>query len=129
MKTKPKNEICQCGNKTTSGRKYCGTCSVKVQRLRYKIALVNYKGGRCEQCGIDDLFLLDFHHINPEEKLFRISDCIRSWDKFKKEVDKCKLLCANCHRTEHKKDYFINLYEDAVKYQGRNEEVTRYLSM
>lgn len=45
---------------------------------------------------------MEFHHINPLEKDFSISSNINmSYEKIKKELDKCILLCANCHREIH----------------------------
>ncbi|AEQ34205.1 HNH endonuclease [Bacillus phage Bastille] len=61
---------------------------------------IEYKGGQCAVCGYDRCrWALEFHHVNPEDKEFGISDGnTRSWDKVKAELDKCVLLCANCHR-------------------------------
>jgi hypothetical protein len=43
-----------------------------------------------------------FHHLNTEEKDFAISDGnIRSFEKIKSELDKCILLCSNCHAEIH----------------------------
>ena len=80
--------------------------SYYVQRNRFKVKLlaVNYKGGRCEKCGYDKCIdSFDFHHKNPSEKEFGIGSkgVTRSWEKTRKEIDKCILLCANCHREEH----------------------------
>lgn len=48
---------------------------------------------------------LDFHHREPKTKEFGLSirGLTRSWDKIKLELDKCDLLCANCHRELHAK--------------------------
>jgi len=62
---------------------------------------IDYKGGKCIVCGYNKCtWALEFHHIDPKEKEFSISDkgYTRSWDKVKIELDKCVLLCANCHR-------------------------------
>lgn len=64
--------------------------------------LIEYKGGKCKICGYNKCEqALDFHHINPKDKNFNISSNSYSFDKMKKEVDKCILLCANCHREIH----------------------------
>jgi len=130
IKTKRNShKVCiRCGNKTIGGRKYCSCCRVTLQRFRYKLALINYKGGKCEECSITDMYLLDFHHIDPKEKEFSISKGIKSWDKSKKEVEKCKLLCANCHRKYHKKDYWNGLRKDALNYNGQNKELKELLN-
>ena len=46
---------------------------------------------------------LSFHHLNPKEKDFDLSSrgLTRSWERIKKEIDKCVLLCANCHMGIH----------------------------
>lgn len=66
------------------------------------------KGGKCKKCGENRLHLLDFHHVDPKEKVNLISNIIRmygygnkSTELAKKEADKCVLLCANCHRDFH----------------------------
>jgi formate-dependent nitrite reductase cytochrome c552 subunit len=48
---------------------------------------------------------LEFHHLEPSEKDFGIGSKghTRSFEKIKLELDKCNLLCANCHREEHSK--------------------------
>ena len=80
--------------------------SLKKARQRLKKKLVDYKGGKCEICGYDKCInALDFHHLNPNEKDFCISNyMVLSFDKLKKEVDKCILVCANCHREIHAKE-------------------------
>ncbi|MDT7542376.1 MAG: hypothetical protein QOE33_2280 [Acidobacteriota bacterium] len=65
---------------------------------------VKHKGCRCQVCGYEHCIeALEFHHLDPKQKDFGISNkgYTRSWEKVKKEVDKCILLCANCHREVH----------------------------
>lgn len=84
----------------------CKKCRSKDQnRLyqRYKRELVDYKGGKCEICGYKKcIAALDFHHINPDEKDPNWKQ-MRKWvsEKVKKEVDKCQLVCRNCHSEIH----------------------------
>lgn len=93
---------------TGQQRKFCSDkCKSKFFVTKYrrdlKRKLVEYKGGQCENkgCGYKRcIAALDFHHIDPEQKQFSISrkgQCV-SFEEAKKEVDKCMLLCANCHR-------------------------------
>jgi ribosomal protein L30E len=68
-----------------------------------KIKAIELLGGKCEQCGETRPWVLNFHHKDPEGKEF----CIKKinnyrWSKIEKEVKKCSLLCANCHREKHK---------------------------
>jgi len=77
----------------------------KVKRFRKKTKLkaVEYKGGSCEICNYNRCIeALEFHHLDPKEKDFGIStNTNRAWDKIKKELDKCILVCSNCHREIH----------------------------
>jgi hypothetical protein len=66
--------------------------------------LVAYKGGRCERCDEDyHPNVFDFHHYDDTLKAFGVSQANmqRSWARLVAEVDKCHLLCANCHREVH----------------------------
>jgi len=76
--------------------------SVIEWRKRKKIELVKYKGGHCERCGYDKcVSALTFHHLDPNQKDFAISGKSYSIEKLKKEVDKCIMICANCHIEIH----------------------------
>lgn len=66
--------------------------------------LVNfYKTSGCEKCGETRSYVLDFHHSNPEEKENTIAHMIKSssYEKLLLELEKCHILCANCHREFH----------------------------
>lgn len=63
--------------------------------------LVRKLGGSCQLCGYNKcLAALHFHHINPHEKEFNISSKNHFWE-VEKEIQKCILLCANCHTEVH----------------------------
>ncbi len=58
---------------------------------------------KCNKCGFSHPAALDFHHKNSSEKEFNLGN-IRlsvSKEKFLKELEKCEVLCANCHRIHH----------------------------
>lgn len=79
---------------------------VSRRRKELKIKAIEYKGGVCSRCGYDkctDAF--DFHHVLGE-KDFGIGSkgYTRSWERVKIELDKCILVCANCHREIHYED-------------------------
>ena len=96
------SDIIYCGK--YSDKKISKSQSVIEWRKRKKIELVEYKGGCCELCGYDkSISALHFHHRNPEEKDFSISSKSYSISKLKKEVDKCILVCSNCHSEIHDK--------------------------
>lgn len=74
--------------------------AVAKRRRKIKLLSIEYKGGRCQICGYDKCpAALDLHHIYGK-KDFGIGDkgYTRSWEVVKKELDKCILVCANCHR-------------------------------
>jgi len=75
-----------------------------VTREIKKQNIIEYKINSCGciKCGEKKHYLLDFHHINPNDKLFQISQGeSKGWDKIKAEIEKCILLCSNCHREFH----------------------------
>ena len=78
--------------------------AVTARRRKLKAMVVEYRGGQCMICGYNRSFwALDLHHRNAKKKDFGLSvrGLTRSWEKIKKEADKCILLCANCHREIH----------------------------
>ena len=80
--------------------------AVHKRRRKIRQMAIEYKGGQCESCGYNCCTdALEFHHTNSSGKDFSISDkgYTRSWNKVKEELDKCMLLCANCHRELHAK--------------------------
>lgn len=85
----------------------CGKCnSEKVQKRRDKVKqmALEYKGGKCQICSYNKCAAaLTFHHLDPSQKDFGISDkgYTRAWEKVKAELDKCILLCQNCHAEVH----------------------------
>ena len=91
----------QCKNrhkKTDKEKKEQNVISVISYRRRTKIKLVEYKGGECEKCGYK---ALEFHHLDPNKKDFTIGGKSWSFERLKKEVDKCILVCSNCHKEIH----------------------------
>jgi len=75
---------------------------VDNHRKKMKFRIVDYKGGKCEICGYNkSVASLTFHHINPKDKNFTIGGRNYSWKTMKNEVDKCVLVCANCHGEIH----------------------------
>lgn len=58
----------------------------------------------CERCGFSDSRALQFHHTN-DDKDMEVSNMIhyRSFQKVMEEINKCEVLCANCHMIEHSK--------------------------
>lgn len=80
---------------------------VKTHRQKIKLKAIEYKGGKCEKCGYDKCdWAFEFHHTDPKEKDFGISNYSTiSWDRIKAELEKCIMVCANCHRELHYEEY------------------------
>jgi len=83
----------------------CRTCYNRERRNNAKESAVKYLGGRCACCGWHRFIeALTFHHKDPQKKKFTISQTnviSMSWRRLKEELDKCVLLCANCHIGVH----------------------------
>lgn len=82
--------------------RYCVACSTRRRRQDRKADLVRRLGGKCTICGYArSLRALDFHHLDPTSKTFTIcSGDNYSWNRTLNEVEKCILLCKNCHAEE-----------------------------
>lgn len=86
--------------------KICKSCKHEYQmqrRKNFKKRILEYKGGKCECCGhTGQPCDFDLHHRNPKTKETPLSGGdLRSWAIISKEIDKCHLLCAICHRRVH----------------------------
>ena len=85
----------------------CKSCN-NIRGSKYvvqrKLDCIKYKGGKCSICGYNKYYgALEFHHLDPNEKEFGVGEkgYTRSWEKVKQELDKCVLLCSNCHKEVH----------------------------
>jgi len=74
-------------------------------RRNTKLKLIEYKGGKCEICGYNKPYprCYEFHHKDQSKKDFTIGKGMKKFEVSKKEVDKCQLLCRNCHGEVHEK--------------------------
>lgn len=127
----PSRQCVMCGSTMSSSRKYCSrNCANRAKHLksthlngikskngvavvryrqRRKLESIKYLGGSCSLCGYDRCpDSLHFHHKDPSQKDFSMSSkgLTRSWEHTKHELDKCILLCANCHGEVH----FLNKF-------------------
>lgn len=86
----------------------CRNKKAKPRTLNYKLELkkkaVEYMGGKCQDCknGLP-LCAYDFHHLDPAKKDFGISKKT-NFEEVKLELDKCVMLCKNCHSIRHVKN-------------------------
>ena len=114
-------------NKKGSGYQYsCKQCNSEYLKQHYKDnkqyysdKSKNYKtkskefiweikcNSKCVVCGYNNPASLDFHHRDPKVKEINISYiCRYGWseERILKEIDKCDILCSNCHREFHHKE-------------------------
>lgn len=109
-KCKQQKELTQFYKKTGKTlQSYCKRCLLDIQMKRWKerkIKAIEYKGGKCVDCNIiypSEVY--QFHHLDPSKKEFAWNKGrLRNWESIKIELDKCILLCANCHTIRHSKD-------------------------
>jgi predicted HNH restriction endonuclease len=93
--------------------------AVTKRRKKLREKAIEYKGGKCCFCGYKKFGgALEFHHVDENKKDFGISlkGLTRSWAKIKNEIDKCVLVCANCHR---------ELHGGTLKIRGYGEEIVQ----
>lgn len=112
-----------------AARKYCFECVPQTndaaqrtawKRIAAKREAVKRLGGKCRKCGETRQHVLDFHHINPRERDETPSRLLAN-SKLKEfffEIEKCILLCSNCHQDFHwlsayDKELTIELYLDS----------------
>ena len=107
-------------------RKFCFECSPNTGRasaitsLRHKSKEIgiNKLGGACKKCGNTKAYLLDFHHKDPKEKEDALATIAKNYnfELYFSELEKCDLLCANCHREFHYLNTHYNIsYEDYLQ--------------
>jgi|19_taG_2_1085344.scaffolds.fasta_scaffold03914_7 hypothetical protein len=102
--------------------KKCTKLCISERRKFLKLKAIEYKGGCCKECGYcKNNASLDFHHLRDKE--YAVGNLIRKvpkWDKLKEELDKCILLCANCHRELHYPKVCSSDFEFEHSLESRN---------
>lgn len=87
----------------------------RIERKRWAVELL---GGKCSKCGYSkNLASLDFHHTDPSKKESAIGTMVayHQWDKVEVELEKCILLCKNCHHETHNERLEFELDDNSVK--------------
>ncbi len=115
--------------------KYCSNrCKSKKfipaiykRKEKNRLMAFEYLGGKCSKCGlIGCVDIFSFHHNNPEKKDFQLSHVFTySWEKIQKELDKCELLCGNCHMEIHHNIY-KNTWQNKRRHQNKKRAI-KYL--
>lgn len=97
-----KNGFDSKGNQKYRG--YCKDCANTLEKERYKKkkTFINEQKHFCEKCGETRPYVLEFHHKNKEEKDFTVGKCKKGdLNLIQKEINKCAVLCSNCHKEFH----------------------------
>lgn len=106
---------------------YCRECNRLANSQHYKLNKETYKAKAkqykktlldkkkeylqshpCVNCGESDHVVLHFDHVNPNDKVSEISTMIRNgtaWKNILNEIEKCQVLCANCHMRRTAKQF------------------------
>jgi hypothetical protein len=121
-------------NKTTRRiSAYCMECQRKVSKVHYAANRESHKSRvitnrnqrarrnrelyialkgelRCSRCPENHIAVLDFHHTDPKDKDRAVSNMMYDWsfEAILKEMNKCEVLCSNCHRKHHYEEKAIN---------------------
>ena len=106
---KPNHEFYKSKTHSQGIMPFCKKCFNQrcTQRwVQRKIKAIHYKGSLCNRCHLQlkdtHYSVFEFHHLNPANKEFNWTKLrMTSWEKITQELDKCILLCANCHRIVH----------------------------
>jgi len=92
-------------------RSMCLDCWAQMRSER-KLKIREYlndfkKKSKCIECGYENPVALQFHHKNPKEKKYTISLMVSQGypiESIEKEIEKCDILCANCHLIKHQSE-------------------------
>jgi len=81
--------------------KYENYQNKKKYRVEKKEKLLDYlRNNSCIDCGNSDIRVLEFDHVRGEKKMdvTKMVSSAYSWDKIQEEIDKCEVVCSNCHK-------------------------------
>ena len=116
----------------TSGRNgqwKCLKCESELailKKQKYKLKMIEYKGNKCEKCGYNkNIAALEFHHLDPNTKKFTLSDTHHTWEETKEELDKCILVCSNCHRELHNPQSTPEKLKELIELHNYNVEIKK----
>jgi hypothetical protein len=128
--TKDTSLFCKNKNNKDGLQRICRRCTAKQSKESYIKSPERYKNrvnkqvkkcseyidsykqlNNCKKCGENRYWVLDFHHIDPNKKEWNIGN-LKYTGKFtqiKKEIEKCVLLCKNCHYDFHYEEKNSNI--------------------
>jgi hypothetical protein len=127
---------CSYGHKTGSSKyssipSHNGTATkyISERRKQLRIKYIQKLGGKCIKCGYNKYYgSLHFHHKNPEDKLYTLSEkhFNLSIKKIELEVEKCIVLCSNCHGEVHEFMRQGKTLEDFLQNTGQMNDILLY---
>lgn len=85
---------------------------IRHRNKAYVNTYLDKTGCQAISCEEKKLWILDFHHIDPSEKegqVREMANSCRSVQSLQEEMDKCVVLCSNCHRTFHTEERFFGM--------------------
>lgn len=121
-------------------RQYCFECvpltndikqRTAYKRIAFKKEGVRLLGGKCMKCGDTRHYVLNFHHLNKTTKNETPASLLSDskFEDFLQEIDKCILLCSNCHQEFHFLEHYQNLtidqYVDLTQDYKQNDIINR----
>lgn len=108
LKRKPDRELAKVRREEVRASREGNTQSLRAEAFKKaaygkKRYLYDYKVNHpCVKCGYKDVRALDFHHVDPKTKLFNVTENKNiSIDELILEIEKCIILCKNCHAKHH----------------------------
>lgn len=121
-KSKIKGKVRNCTNcqkEFTGTSSRCAVCNFNIRKEKVSLKVEDIMGGfLCWHCGYSKCRRnIHFHHVNPEDKKFGLStrEFMHSWKRVFAEMQKCVLLCSNCHGEVHddliSEDEVSNMHE------------------
>lgn len=118
----------KCGNEIDTKGNFCLKCkedariNITKRKIANKKKAIELLGGKCSKCGFktDCIDVYDFHHRDQATKQYDVGKILAyKWSRIEKEIAKCDLLCGNCHREIHWKDYESELSYPPQKYSKK----------
>ena len=120
-------QICERGFKYARKKGHqktiCNSCAVRKYQREKKSFAVSFYGGKCIVCGYCKCIdALEFHHRDESSKEEAPSEAIIkwSWERAKKELDKCDLVCSNCHKEIHAEQH-LSTREKINRWQNERD--------
>jgi len=109
VRARKREDACSVCNEKTGAKGGWGMCPKHYKTARQKAikeCLVAFFGGKCKKClGVFPTEVYDFHHLEQKDESPSHAIASLSVEKIAAEIGKCTLLCANCHRIEHAREF------------------------